>query len=172
MVETGVFRRDDPVELVDGRIWDRVTPQSRKHALVVHLVAEALGTHLVDDSYVMTQCPLALGADSMPEPDVAVIAGSPRDHVAEHPSTARLVVEVAGSSLSFDRTIKSDLYARERIPAYWIVDLAAETIEIRREPARGEYRHRTLVCRGDVVAPDAPGTDVLTRPVDVAAMLP
>ena len=78
--------------------------------------------------------PLALDEDSEPEPDVAVVAGAPRDYVRAHPSTAALVVEVADSSVRLDRRLKSGLYARAGLQEYWIVNLVGGVLEVHREP--------------------------------------
>ena len=80
------------------------------------------------------QAPLALGEHSEPEPDIAVVAGVPRDYVAAHPSTAALVVEVADSSLRLDRRFKAALYARAGLREYWIVNLVDRTLEVYRNP--------------------------------------
>jgi len=70
---------------------------------------------------------MGLDPDSEPEPDVVVIRGAPRDSLADHPSTAALVVEVADSRLRFDRTVKGRLYARAGIADYWIVTFRSLT---------------------------------------------
>ena len=86
--------------------------------------------------HVRSQLPLALDAASEPEPDVAVVAGSPRDYRDAHPSTALLIVEVADTSLEFDRTTKASLYARAGIPDYWLVNLVDARVEVHRNPQR------------------------------------
>jgi len=78
--------------------------------------------------------PLALDDDSEPEPDVAIVAGEPRDYVSAHPSTATLVVEVADWSLRLDRRLRGGLYARAGLPDYWIVNLVDGVLEVHREP--------------------------------------
>jgi Uma2 family endonuclease len=85
---------------------------------------------------VRTLLPLALDAASEPEPDVAVVAGSPRDYRDAHPSTALLIVEVADASLLFDRTTKASLYARAGIADYWLLNLVDQIVEVHRHPQR------------------------------------
>ena len=65
---------------------------------------------------------------------MAVVAGTPRDYVGAHPSTAALVVEVADSSLRLDRRLKSGLYARAGLAEYWIVNLVDGALEVHRTP--------------------------------------
>jgi Uma2 family endonuclease len=83
---------------------------------------------------VRQHAPLALDDASEPEPDVAVVVGTPAAYRAAHPGTAALVVEVADSSLRLDRRLKAALYARNRLPEYWIVNLADATLEVARDP--------------------------------------
>jgi Uma2 family endonuclease len=96
--------------------------------------------------YAREHAPLAVDDDSEPEPDVAMVAGEPRMHYAAHPSTAALVVEVADSSVRCDRRLKAELYARNRLPEYWIVNLTDASVEVHRDPrlARGAWRYRAL----------------------------
>jgi Uma2 family endonuclease len=97
---------------------------------------------------------------SEPEPDLAVLPGSARDFDEAHPATALLVVEVAESSVSFDRRRKSGLYARARIQEYWIVNLVRRRLEVYRDPAPDPqaqlgWRYRTVrsLVPGDEVVP-------------------
>ena len=97
--------------------------------------------------------PLALGRASEPEPDIAVVRGSPRDFMDAHPTAALLVVEVADSSAAFDRTRKQALYAQHEIKEYWLVDLGAEHLEVYRHPAESQYEEKTTLHRGETVTP-------------------
>ncbi len=67
--------------------------------------------------------PLALDADSEPEPDIAVVSGRPRDYKNMHPTTAILIVEIAVTSLSYDRECKGKIYAKSNIPEFRIFNL-------------------------------------------------
>jgi Uma2 family endonuclease len=117
--------------------------------------------------------PLALSDDSEPEPDLAVVAGDARVYMKEHPTTALLVVEVADSSLAFDRQRKGRIYAAAAIPEYWIVNLAERVLEVYRMPAVAgsggfEYTQRTTLDDRSRVSP-------LARPdtsIAVANLLP
>jgi len=152
MAETGILRPDDRVELIDGEILT-MAPQKSPHATAVRLAEEALRAAFGQGFEVRPQLPLALTEASEPEPDLAVVAGAPRDYRDAHPSTALLVVEVAESSLPFDRSVKRALYARAGIREYWIVDLAERALEVYRTPQAADYRdHRTLDER-DSIAP-------------------
>lgn len=167
MIEAGVFQPDDRVQLIDGAIIE-MSPQGSRHATAVTLIYSTLEKVLVQGSLVRIQLPMNLGDVSEPEPDVAVVQGTPRDYVDAHPSEALLVVEVSDSSLDLDRGAKLMVYARAGIPEYWIVNLIDTTLEVYREPAGDTYRTKTTYTPGDTVAPTA-------RPdasVPVADLLP
>jgi Uma2 family endonuclease len=99
---------------------------------------------------VRAQCPLAGAADSLPEPDLAVVRGKPRDFVAMHPTGAHvvLVIEVSRTSQAIDRR-KVRAYATIGVPVYWLLDLTARRLEIRSEPDGDEYRSTRLLGEGD-----------------------
>jgi len=88
--------------------------------------------------HVRKEEPLTL-ADSEPEPDVAVVQGTPEDYRTEHPSTAELVIEVAIATLELDRD-KADLYAAAGVPEYWIVIPEEQAVEVLRTPSPVGYR--------------------------------
>ena len=78
--------------------------------------------------------PLALDPDSEPKPDIAVVLGSPRDYRDAHPTSAELIVEVADSTLAYDRERKAKLYAQAGIQECWILNLLDRQLEIYRQP--------------------------------------
>ena len=152
MVAAGVFGPEDRLELLDGEIID-MAPQKSRHATAITLLANTLATVSGPDQTVRVQLPLALDDRSEPEPDIAVVPGSPRDYRDAHPTTALLIVEVADASLAYDRVRKLAAYARAGIPEYWILDLNGETLEVCREPIGDTYGDRRILKRGDRLAP-------------------
>jgi Uma2 family endonuclease len=134
MIETGIFPPGTRAELIDGEIFS-MTPQKRKHAAAIRAAEEALRSVFGTGFDVQVQLPLALDPSSEPEPDLSVVPGSWRDYREAHPSSAALVVEVADTSLEYDRDRKGSLYARAGITDYWIVNLPARSIEVYRDPA-------------------------------------
>jgi Uma2 family endonuclease len=135
LIELGVLHEDEPVELLAGCLAVK-EPQRTSHAMATQLAAGALRTAFGAGWSVRVQLPLALDAESEPEPDVAVVRGSPRDYPREHPSNPVLVVEVAHDSLRADRILKARLYARAGIRDYWIVNLVEHVLEVHRSPTR------------------------------------
>ncbi|MGH7392168.1 MAG: Uma2 family endonuclease [Candidatus Rokuibacteriota bacterium] len=111
MLDCGLLREGDPVELVGGHLVVR-EPQHAPHAAATRLVVQALEAVFTGPFDVRAGLPVALDPESEPEPDVAVVRGAPRDYLEDHPARPVLVVEVAHSSLAFDRRYKASLYAR------------------------------------------------------------
>jgi hypothetical protein len=106
---------------------------------------------------------------------VAIVTGAPRDYLGAHPSTADLVVEVADSSLRLDRRLKAGLYARARLPEYWIVNLVESTLEVHRFPQPSpEASHGWAYQSVDVLRPPAVVTPLAAPGVriPVAELLP
>jgi Uma2 family endonuclease len=133
MVEAGIFLPGERVELIDGEVL-AMSPQKSGHSIAVSLTEEALRVAFGAGYYVRTQMPLALDAFSEPEPDVIVVPGSPRDYRDAHPTSALLVVEVADTTLAYDRTQKGSLYARAGVADYWILNLLDQRLEVYRTP--------------------------------------
>ena len=140
-VEMGAFTRDDRIELLEGIIVEKM-PQKAPHSFGILSMGEALRQIFTEGYTIRTQMPLSLDADSVPEPDLAVVAGSIRDYLQAHPTTAALVVEIADSSAWIDRKAKSRLYARAGIPEYVILNLPKRRLEVRRNPAEIPGRPR------------------------------
>lgn len=157
MLEAGILDEDDRVELLEGVIVE-VSPQSEAHAKVIIRLTRLLNQSLGDEFEVRPQVPLTLGDRNEPEPDLAVVA-TIRSTGDRHPSSALLVVEVAGDSLAKDRNLKTALYARASIAEYWIVNLATRAVEVHRTPdSSGRYAHvSTAGENDDLSATSLPG---------------
>jgi len=174
LIKSGFFDEDEPIELLGGQLIV-AEPKGSPHSTAVALTVEALRVAFGPGWLVRVQDPVALDAESEPEPDVAVVPGLPRDYLAEHPARPALLVEVAESSLFFDRGHKGSLYARAGVADYWIVNLVDEILEVYRQPGldqSAEFGWRYLDVQalrpGTIVAP-------LARPdvtVAIADLLP
>ncbi len=140
------------VELIRGEVIE-MTPQKSRHATGISLADIALKAAFGDGYVVRIQLPLVLGINSDPEPDVAVVAGTARDYVDAHPQTAALVVEVAESSLGYDRTAKGPLYAESGNPEYWIVNLVDRQLEVYTKPEGNTYLERRVLGAAESVEP-------------------
>jgi Uma2 family endonuclease len=148
MAEVGILAPDARVELIDGEIIDMAPPGSL-HAATVMFLTRAL-MHAVDDrALLLAQNPVRLSEYSEPQPDLALLR--PRDDFyREHHPRAHdvlLIIEVAATSLRFDRETKLPLYARHGIPEMWLVDLGGKRLVRHRAPQQGAY---TLVDEPDL----------------------
>jgi Uma2 family endonuclease len=132
LVGLGAFERE-PLELVGGQLIVG-EPQSPYHASAIRAVDRALRAVLPPGWLVSSQLPVSLDDESEPEPDVVVVPGRPSDYRDAHPDRPVLVVEVAESSLRFDRLRKGSLYARAGLGDYWIVNLVDRVLEVYRDP--------------------------------------
>jgi Uma2 family endonuclease len=166
LVEQGFFHPEERCELVDGALFE-MTPQTSHHATGVRFCLIALQPLYTAGFDVRCQMPLALGFDSEPEPDIAVVPGEAEDYIQSHPITAILIIEIADSSLRHDRK-KARLYARAGILEYWLLNLVDWCLEVYRNPQDGVYTSHTVLRPGDRVSP-------LSRPeaeIAVASLLP
>jgi Uma2 family endonuclease len=152
LAELCLFDKGERFELIDGEIY-HMSPQSSRHAGVLILCELALRALITANLVLRVQLPLALSDDSEPEPDLAVVEGTPREQLKAHPKTALLVIEIAESSLEHDRQRKLSLYARSGIQEYWVVNLQEEVVEVYREPASGRYHSIFLRVPGDTISP-------------------
>jgi Uma2 family endonuclease len=169
MAEVGILRPRDRVELIRGEIVE-VSPPGRRHRAFVNNLTRLLSRRLPEHAGVSVQNPLPLSDDTEPQPDLAVLRGrevsyKEREAWAED---ALLVVEVAETSLAYDRSTKLRLYAEAGIPEYWVVDCTAETIEVHRDPGADGYRNARLVTGEAALSPQA-FPDVALRTTDIFA---
>ena len=133
LVDLGVLRENELIELIGGQMIV-AEPKNSPHATAVGLTAEALRRVFGVGWVVRQQDPVALDDESEPEPDVVVVPGRMRDYSHAHPARPALIVEVADSSVSFDRRYKGSLYARAGIADYWIVNIRRRALEVYRAP--------------------------------------
>ena len=166
---------DRRVELIDGEMIDQPM-QGTPHAISLELVRATLSLLFGPQFWVRMQLPLDFAPFSCPEPDVAVVLGTPRSYVGQpHPSTALLAVEVSETTLNMDRHRKASLYAAAGIQDYWIVNLEDHQLEIYRDPipdATADFGHSyatsVILQPGDLASPLA----MPNRQVAVNNLLP
>jgi Uma2 family endonuclease len=140
LFDAGILTTQDKVQLIEGEIVE-MPSQNSPHATALSLAHLAILKIAGDNYYVRNQLPLPLDSKSEPQPDLAVVPGSPRDYRSAHPTTALLVVEVSESTLKFDRTKKARMYARAGIPDYWIINVDDRCVEVHRDPISGTPMH-------------------------------
>jgi Uma2 family endonuclease len=158
LVELGVFE-GEPIELIGGQLVV-AEPQYPYHASSIGAAEYALRAVLPPGWIVRTQAPVSLDDESEPEPDLVVVPGRPADYRHAHPARPVLAVEVAESSVAFDRVHKGSLYARAQLQDYWIVNLVDRVLEVYRDPGPDSsapygwrYRSVTTLAPPAVVVP-------------------
>lgn len=154
MAEAGILLEDDRVELVEGEIIE-MSPIGRHHASVLNRLTELFVLTFGEVAMVSVQNPIRLSGDTEPQPDLTLVrrrsdfydAGLPE------PEDILLVVEVADTSLAYDRGLKIPLYGRSRIAEAWLLDLNSGTITIYRDPGPSGYGTSQELRRGERLAP-------------------
>ena len=168
MGEAGIFHEDDRVELIAGEIVE-MAPIGSDHSWVVTRLAR-LFDRACGDLIVWSQNPVILSFEDEPQPDLVLVKPVPHLYRRAHPGPDEvlLVIEVADTSLPFDRDKKLPRYALAGIPEVWIVDLRGDRFLVFRAPKGGAYEERLIVSSGEQVSPLAlPGLAI--GPGDLAS---
>jgi Uma2 family endonuclease len=172
MADLGWFRSKRAC-LLSGEIYE-IAGQGNWHSVGIGMTEDLLRDAFPrGDFWVRPQMPVDLSDGvSEPEPDLAVVPGTPESYT-QHPSTAVLIVEVADTSLSLDRK-KAAYYAGAGVPEYWILNLRDRVLEVYRQPVwRSEekwrpdsapdatYNDSRVLKPGDVIIPVAAPTSTI-----------
>jgi len=138
------------VELINGEIIN-MSPIGSSHAGMVDKLKDLLVLQLFGKAIVRVQSPVGIDDLSEPEPDIAIVKFRPDYYKNKHPQSKDVwvVIEVAKSSLAYDRESKLPLYAASGIPEYWIVDIQKQRIEIYQHPFGKDYKIRKFVDLND-----------------------
>ncbi len=151
MIEQGMVEDYERCEIIDGEMIQKMTIGD-KHGWVVDLLAQYFVKSLPDTVRVRIQNPLRLSDFDEPEPDI-VLADLTKYDGKRHPRATEtlLVVEVADTSLRFDRDTKLPLYAEAGIQEVWIVNLANDLVEVHHDPAVGIYQTAGIYRSGETI---------------------
>jgi Uma2 family endonuclease len=150
MGEAGVFTKDARLELIEGEIVE-MSPIGSRHAACVNFLNRFLTLTVGDIAFVSNQNPIRLNDFSEPQPDVALVRLRDdfyRDALPT-PADVLLVIEVADTTLAYDRQVKVPLYAKAGVAEVWIVNLIEEQIEVHAELVGGAYRTVANFRRGE-----------------------
>ena len=141
MGEASILDMTQRTELIDARII-AMAPIGSEHADWIDRLTRFFIKILPDTITVRPQNPVYLDENNEPEPDIALLRPRQQPYREAHPrpEDVLLIIEVADTTLKYDQAVKMPLYARHGIPEAWIVDVAANRLEIYREPQDGEYR--------------------------------
>lgn len=152
--EAGILGEDDRVELIDGEIVT-MSPVGSSHSAAVDRATQRLVLRIGERAIVRVQGPVRLDTYNEPQPDITILR--PRDDFYRpghpHPADVLLVIEVAETSLRYDRDVKAPLYARAGIVEYWLADLTGRTVTCHASPQEGRFRETTVHGSGESLSP-------------------
>jgi len=156
LTQTGILHEDDNVELIEGRIVD-MTPIGTKHASCVTRLNEIFSERLQRSVIISVQNPIYINEYSEPEPDIAILKRR-SDFYSERlpcPDDILLIIEVADTSIEYDKVIKIPLYAKAKVQEVWIINLLDNAIEVYRSPSSEGYRIVTKIDHTLTVSPQS-----------------
>lgn len=150
MGEAGIFPPESHLELINGEILE-MAPIGSNHAGHVKRLIKLFSNLIPDDVISSVQDPLQLNDLSEPEPDYMLLRADADFYSTRHPTAddVLLLIEVADSSLMYDRVQKQRLYASHNIPEYWLVNLNDNCLEVYRQPHGERYTGKATLRRGD-----------------------
>ncbi len=156
MAETGVLAPDARVELLEGEVID-MEPIGPFHGGTVTRLNRLFSDPAGRRWTVAVQNPLRLSRHSEPQPDLMLLRPDPDDYMESHPTAEDvfLLVEVAHTSLDYDRNRKLPAYGKANVLEVWIVNLEEGLIEVYREPHFVGYSSKTILKPGETVSPAA-----------------
>jgi len=158
MIEAGVLREDENIELVEGEIVV-MAAKGYSHEMVKTALLRAVILTAPADVEVGVEMSIQFSEGILLEPDIAVIPAdrllrSDAEFVSVEQGGCSLIIEVAASSVSYDKGRKAALYARLAVREYWVVEADERRVWIHTDPTANGWS--SIVERG----PD----DVLTTP--------
>ena len=154
MAQAGILAEDSRVELIQGELLDMV-PIGSRHAWMVTVLNKALIDAVADMAIVYTQNPIALPPDSEPQPDITLLRPKVAGYGDALPGAVDvlLLIEIADTTVEYDRTIKLQLYAAHDIPEVWLFDLRRSVVEVNLEPTAKGYRRRLERKNTEILSP-------------------
>ena len=150
MSEAGIFSENDKVELINGEIIE-MSPIGRRHTACVNRLNSVFSQLLGNKVIIAVQNPIILNNLSEPEPDIALLKPRADFYESGHPQPQDifLLIEVADSSLEYDRDVKIPLYATSGISEVWLVDIYEQVIIVYRYPSENGYSDIQTLSRGE-----------------------
>ena len=154
MAETGILSDRDRVELIHGEIL-AMSPIGPRHGAAVDRATRAMVNVTGDRAIVRVQGSVGLDEYNQPQPDIVLLRPKADYYASSNPTPADilLIVEVADTSLEYDRGPKEQLYAEARVPEYWVADVQNDCLFASSEPHDRSYRQVRQFHRGDLIAP-------------------
>lgn len=174
LIDLGFFGDNDRIELVQGELVE-MAAQGTKHIFCCQALSERFHVLLYQKAISYCQAPILLSPSSEPEPDLTILKLDPDRYRNRKPeaSDVLMVIEVADSSLDYDRRVKGQLYAQAGIEHYWIfnvLDRQLETFQSPQQLPNGlfQYTNSQIYLPSQMVILPAP----LVGTLDLLEVLP
>ncbi|HLO85156.1 MAG TPA: Uma2 family endonuclease [Nostocaceae cyanobacterium] len=148
--EAGILTENDRVELINGEILE-IAAIGKLHAAYVDCISNLLYASLGRKVIVRVQNPIIVSNLSEPQPDITIVQFSSDFYRSglPQPNDILLLIEIAGSSIEYDRDVKIPLYAESGILEVWLVDINQQIIEVYRQPTPTGYTEIKTLNRGE-----------------------
>jgi len=171
IIEAGALEDPSRVELIDGYMVNKMGKKA-EHSYATMQTTKALGARLPDGWSPRQEQPVRIPDYDEPEPDVSIVRGSDVDYEHRIPTAAdvALLVEVSDTTLKLDRSRRFSIYARSKIPVYWIVNLVDRQVEVYSRPGKNGYRSNRIFTSGEQVPVTIGGQE--RPPIPVESLLP
>ncbi|MBD2529223.1 Uma2 family endonuclease [Nostoc flagelliforme FACHB-838] len=162
MAETGIFHPEERLELIAGQII-RMSAKGTAHESAITRTERLLRQRLGDKVLLRIQSPVQLDDYSEPEPDISVVKLNPLDYEDHHPNASEvfLLIEIADSSLKYDREVKAmasptpraNAYSKSGIIEYWILDVNGRKLYMYRLPSPDGYHSESILAEDVTISP-------------------
>jgi Uma2 family endonuclease len=160
MVDAGIIAEDENIELIDGEIV-ALSPKGNRHEVTKSALVEHFVRSKPKDVRLGIETTVYLDERTFVEPDVCLY---PKRILPEDVRGTDLIltIEIAATSMAYDRKLKAGLYARHRIAEFWVVDAATGETFVHRGPRQdGSWESIERVASDPFVTPAAlPGCSV------------
>jgi Uma2 family endonuclease len=155
MIEAGILGEDDRIELIKGEIIHMAAAIGSQHAACVNRLTQLFVENFAGKAIIHVQNPVSIGKHSEPEPDIALLKFREDFYAETHPEPedVLLIVEIADTSLEYDRETKLPLYAKAGIREAWIVNLKEGCLEVYTNPSGQGYNSLKKYRKGERAAP-------------------
>ncbi|MEW6735976.1 MAG: Uma2 family endonuclease [Acidobacteriota bacterium] len=153
MVESGILSEDDRVELIDGEIL-KMSPIGSRHAAYVDFIHRLFSSLITQQVIIRNQNPIYLDDHSEPQPDIAIVKYRSDFYVKHHPCVedVLLIIEIAETSVEYDKEIKLPKYAESLIAEVFILNVPAKRLEVYRNPRDGKYQDVDFLSSDQIVS--------------------
>jgi Uma2 family endonuclease len=157
MINLGILKEDQLIELIKGEIVE-MSPVGLKHASCVKKLNYLFYEHLGNQAIIGVQDPIKLNDNSEPQPDLVLLKPREDFYATQHPQPEDilLLIEVADSSIEYDRNIKLPLYAENKIREVWLIDVNQKYVEVYQKPYQNYYQNMQKLSHNSIVTLNFP----------------